>query len=246
MRKLLAGSSACLVLVCSLIAGTTVAGSVPTAMAPDCAIPTLVSSRMSPATAVLGPDEERLVTQTARVRSTCVEGMRADLLTPTFGNTIDLRRHPGAGSQAVWSAQVRISSADLANADAGTWRTRLRGQGAQEFRGTGEGVRVLRAARFDTRLVTRSDGGGARVTLRGRLARANWNTGRYEGYSSRTVDLQRRTTTGEFRRVRAVTTDEQGVAQAQIGGDDGCFRFAFRGSGTTAGVHGDLVCARVT
>lgn len=91
------------------------------------------------------------------------------------------------------------------------------------------------AGMYDTRLVTRSDGGGASVTLRGHLSRANWNTGRYEGYSSRTVDLQRRTTTGEFRRVRAVTTDEQGVAQTQLRGDDGCFRFAFRGSGTAAG-----------
>ena len=85
---------------------------------------------------------------------------------------------------------------------------------------------------------------GTRVTVRGRLVRADWNMNRNVGYAAQLVQLQRRTTTGAYRTVRAVRTDREGRLRTSLQAlaTERCYRWLFPGTSTTSNAIGPGDC----
>ncbi|MGH3731402.1 MAG: hypothetical protein ACRDTU_22060, partial [Micromonosporaceae bacterium] len=88
---------------------------------------------------------------------------------------------------------------------------------------------------------------GGTVTTSGALTRANWETRNYTGYTSQSVALQFRTTTGSYSTVKSVTSGTGGAVKTTASTTvDGCWRWNFAGTTTTPAVvaTGDCVDVR--
>ncbi|GLP71273.1 hypothetical protein TUSST3_78930 [Streptomyces sp. TUS-ST3] len=89
---------------------------------------------------------------------------------------------------------------------------------------------------------------GRTLTVTGKLARANWSTGKYAGYVSQPVKLQfRKKGSSTYTTLKTVKTNSTGVlkttAKATV---DGYYRYSFAGTATTAAATapGDFVDVR--
>ncbi|MEI5524780.1 calcium-binding protein [Streptomyces brasiliscabiei] len=88
----------------------------------------------------------------------------------------------------------------------------------------------------------------AKLTVTGKLARADWKTHKNAGYSGRSVKLQfRKKGTDTYSTVKTVTSGSGGALRATVkAGADGYWRWAFPGNGTTSAAKatGDYVDVR--
>ncbi|MER5467968.1 calcium-binding protein [Streptomyces sp. NPDC002935] len=86
---------------------------------------------------------------------------------------------------------------------------------------------------------------GRTVTVTGALTRANWDTGRYAGYTAQSVQLQfRKKTSDTYTTLKTVKTDSSGNLKTTTTATvDGYFRYSFAGTSTTPAVKatGDYV-----
>ncbi|MFF8959444.1 calcium-binding protein [Streptomyces sp. NPDC014894] len=89
---------------------------------------------------------------------------------------------------------------------------------------------------------------GKDLTITGSLTRANWETGKYAGYTKQPVKLQFRKKGGKtFTTVKTVRTDSKGNLRTTVkAGSDGTYRYSFAGTSTTPAVTngGDFVDVR--
>ncbi|WEH16623.1 calcium-binding protein [Streptomyces sp. VNUA24] len=89
---------------------------------------------------------------------------------------------------------------------------------------------------------------GARLTVTGRLTRADWKTHKNAGYAGRSVKLQfRGSGTSAYRTVKTVTSGSGGALKATVRATaDGYWRWTFAGNSTTsaAKAKGDYVDVR--
>lgn len=75
---------------------------------------------------------------------------------------------------------------------------------------------------------------------------ANWETLRYAGYTGRDVTLQFQRTGGSWTSVGTATSGKGGTVSTTVtAGRDGCYRFVFGGSSTTAKVTSGADCVDV-
>lgn len=75
---------------------------------------------------------------------------------------------------------------------------------------------------------------GAKITVKARLRVADWTNDEYDGYTSRTVDLQSRTPNGTYKTVKSVKTGSGGnVSTTVTANADTCYRFRYPGNSTT-------------
>ncbi|WP_320777403.1 calcium-binding protein [Streptomyces sp. CRN 30] len=140
---------------------------------------------------------------------------------------------------------------DLSNAQAGTWSVDAlvsTGDGDSHF-APGAGTFALkRAARLTVNASPEPVAKGARITVTGKLSRANWDTYRYAGYTGRSVRLQfRPKNSGTYTTVATAKTDGTGSLRATAKAvKDGYWRWNFVGTGTTgpAKAAGDYVDVR--
>ena len=72
------------------------------------------------------------------------------------------------------------------------------------------------------------------MTVKGQLKRADWDKRQYRGYRHRKVELQWRTTKGSYQTLKTVTTKAGNLKTTVKASLDGCFRYVFTGSSTTA------------
>ncbi|MEY9996958.1 hypothetical protein ABIE67_008990 [Streptomyces sp. V4I8] len=150
--------------------------------------------------------------------------------------------HPAPGSD---------DPVDLANANAGTWSV-----DALVDTHTGDsvfapGVRsfgLKRAARLTVDAAPEPVAKGARITVTGKLVRANWDTYRYAGYAGQAVKLQfRPKDSGTYTTVATVATSNTGTLRTTVKAvKDGYWRWDFTGTATTgpAKATGDYVDVR--
>ncbi|QIQ04216.1 DUF5707 domain-containing protein [Streptomyces liangshanensis] len=86
---------------------------------------------------------------------------------------------------------------------------------------------------------------GKTVTVTGKLARANWDTGKYAGYSTQPVKLQfRKKTATTYTTVKTVKTSTTGTLKTTTKATvDGYYRWSFAGTSTTPAINatGDFV-----
>ncbi|MFE7274779.1 calcium-binding protein [Streptomyces sp. NPDC057623] len=150
--------------------------------------------------------------------------------------------HPAAGSD---------DPVDLANANAGTWSV-----DALVDADTGDSVfapgvgsfGLKRAARLTVNASPEPVAKGARITVTGKLVRANWDTYRYAGYTGQAVKLQfRPKDSSTYTTVATVNTSNTGTLRTTVKAvKDGYWRWDFTGTTTTgpAKATGDYVDVR--
>ncbi|MER6630894.1 calcium-binding protein [Streptomyces sp. NPDC000987] len=150
--------------------------------------------------------------------------------------------HPAPGSD---------DPVDLANADAGTWSVDALAEAADGGSVFAPGIGsfgLKRAARLTVDAAPEPVAKGARITVTGKLVRANWDTYRYAGYAGRAVKLQFRPKgSSTYTTVSTVNTSSTGTLRTTVKAvKDGYWRWNFTGSATTgpAKATGDYVDVR--
>ncbi|GAA2109601.1 hypothetical protein GCM10009841_31030 [Microlunatus panaciterrae] len=231
----------------SLIATLAAVGVAPAAAAPTCVEPTILSAKTSPRTVVVGVQQAKGFVLTVKIRSNCtVKGVSADVVSPTFYNSVDLNRVARSGDVTTWDVGLRLNPQALTNADAGTWSSTIWVDSAVDTSGYGSDFKVLRAARLTTNATPEPVRKGRTITVKGNLNRANWNLGRYRGYGKKKVQLQWRPAGGSYSTLKTVTSAPDGDLRTTLTArKDGCFRFVFKGSSTTAPVKSKADCIDV-
>jgi hypothetical protein len=142
------------------------------------------------------------------------------------------------------------------NNDATTWKTgvslllfKANGNLAAHERETRSlTVRLKRAAKVTVNASPEPVAKGKKITVTGKLTRADWATKKYGGYGGRSVSLQfRETGTSSFVTVKKVTTSSTGALKTTVtASKDGTWRWSYGGNDTTGGATsgGDHVDVR--
>jgi hypothetical protein len=150
--------------------------------------------------------------------------------------------HPAPGSD---------DPVDLANANAGTWSVDAlvdANDGDSTFSPGAGSFALKRAAQLTVNAAPEPVAKGARITVTGKLVRANWDSYRYAGYAGRAVKLQFRPKgSSTYTTVATVNTSSTGTLRTTVKAvKDGYWRWNFTGSSTTgpAKAAGDYVDVR--
>lgn len=150
--------------------------------------------------------------------------------------------HPAPGSD---------DPVDLANAHAGTWSVDVladANDGDSVFAPGVGSFSLKRAAQLTVNASPEPVAKGARITVTGKLVRANWDTYRYAGYTDQTVKLQfRPKDSSTYATMATVKTSHTGTLHTTIKAvKDGYWRWNFTGTTTTgpAKATGDYVDVR--
>ncbi len=221
------------------------------AQAAECTSPQVVLTETNPNPLVIGTTATKALDVFADIQANgcIVKGVSAKVVSPTGGSgTFPLEQYDGDATTSYYGGGLLIDpQQDLFNADAGTWKATVTTAWDGPAIATSTPVRVLRASRLTTNAAPEPVRKGAAITITGALTRANWETGRYAGYTARDVQLQFRTPGGSYARVKTVTTGSGGALKATVtAAKDGCFRYVFPGSSTTVKVTsvGDCIDVR--
>lgn len=234
----------------SLIAVLPTLGATPATAAAPCSKPAeIVSTTISPRTVVIGVSQPKGIEVTTKIRGNgCrISGVELGLYGPNFVESYDLHKAGTSNGVTTYETGLRITPGSMGNSEAGRWQSWVTVHGQSTPEAAGPTFRLLRAARLSTNAAPEPVRKGRTVTVTGTLSRADWDSLRYRGYGSRPVSLQFRTTAGSYRTVKTVSTAKDGGVRATItASKDGCFRFVFPGSATTAAVTspGDCVDVR--
>ncbi|MEU6556288.1 calcium-binding protein [Streptomyces sp. NPDC046915] len=158
----------------------------------------------------------------------------------TTGFTVNA--HPAPGSD---------DPVDLANTNAGTWSVDAlvdANDGDSAFAPGVGSFSLKRAARLTVNASPEPVAKGARITVTGKLVRANWDTYRYAGYAGQAVKLQFRPKgSSTYTTVATVNTSDTGTLRTTAKAvKDGYWRWSFTGTNTTgpAKATGDYVDVR--
>lgn len=149
-----------------------------------------------------------------------------------------------------WTFNIAIDPDDLDNAEAGPLTVAVQAWHTDEddpfWTGHGVGLSLLRGSRLANNARPEPVRKGKKITVEGRLTRANWEDYEYHGYLNRPVDLQFRTPSGSYSTVQTVRTGRAGTVVTRVTAQrDGCFRYVFHGSSTTPPVRARGDCVNV-
>ncbi|MEI5528235.1 calcium-binding protein [Streptomyces brasiliscabiei] len=141
---------------------------------------------------------------------------------------------------------------DLRNSSAGTWRFTAEAvakDGDFYDLETSARIQVKRLARLaTTQAGPEPVAKGAKLTVKGTLTRADWNTNTYVPHAGRSVALQfKRSGTSTYTTVKTVTTDSAGKLRATVtASSSGTWRWKAAATSTTSGAtaYGDSVTVK--
>jgi hypothetical protein len=157
------------------------------------------------------------------------------------------------------TATITLAPSKLLNSRAGSWKA---GAFAVAFNGedpknpnldnvgvaTKDNVAITRLQRLSQLTVNAAPEPvkkGKTITVTGKLARANWETGKYAGYAGQPVKLQfRKKNSSTYTTLKTIKTDSTGNLKTTTTATvDGFFRYSFAGTSTTPAVNaaGDYV-----
>ncbi|MFJ2648928.1 DUF5707 domain-containing protein [Streptomyces sp. NPDC087420] len=146
------------------------------------------------------------------------------------------------------SLTVTVPSEELINEDATTWKvgawvTSPDGEDTKvDAQGT---VKIQRASQLTVNAAPEPVKKNGTITVTGKLSRANWDTGKYAGYSTQSVILQfRKKTSTAYTNVKGVKTSTTGALKTTTKATvDGYYRWSFVGTATTPAINvaGDYV-----
>ncbi|MFF5001956.1 calcium-binding protein [Streptomyces phaeochromogenes] len=108
-----------------------------------------------------------------------------------------------------------------------------------------KGFKVKRASKLTVNASPEPVKKGRTITVKGNLTRANWDTGRYAGYTSQSVKLQfKKKGTTTYKDVKSVRSGSAGALKTTVTASvDGYYRYNFAGTSTTPAVAaaGDFI-----
>ncbi|WP_369170217.1 hypothetical protein AB5J49_21325 [Streptomyces sp. R28] len=150
---------------------------------------------------------------------------------------------------------------ELLNSDAGTWRAAAEATAFNGQNPSGEtfditkvgyksqsGLGTTLMQRFSKLTVNASPepvAKGKTITVTGKLSRANWDRGTYNGYVEQPVNLQfRKKNSNTYTTVQTIKTNATGDLKTTVKAtEDGYFRYTFAGTTTTPAVNatGDFI-----
>ncbi|MFH9979832.1 DUF5707 domain-containing protein [Streptomyces sp. NPDC017179] len=140
---------------------------------------------------------------------------------------------------------------NLINSVAGTWKVwavASAKDGDYVMKENAKSFSVQRLSKLTTAAKPKPVKKGANVTVTGKLTRANWDGGKYSGYSGQAVKLQfKKKGTTTYKTLKTVKTDSAGALKTTTKATaDGYYRFVFAGNSTTPAVNatGDLVSVK--
>ncbi|MFJ9179011.1 calcium-binding protein [Streptomyces sp. NPDC102360] len=142
---------------------------------------------------------------------------------------------------------------DLKNEDAGAWKIDLYAitEATTDVRTENAKTWYLkRWSRLSNNAAPEPVAKGKKITITGKLERANWDTHKYAGYTQQTVRLQERSLTGSYATTSSHSTGTGSLAgvekQTRTATTDRCYRYKFEGTSTTPPVTatGDCVDVR--
>ncbi|QYX78064.1 hypothetical protein [Streptomyces akebiae] len=129
------------------------------------------------------------------------------------------------------------------NSDATTWKVAVslrlfKASGALkagEIEKRSKTVQLKRAAKATVNATPEPVTKGKKITVTGKLTRANWSTKKYDGYGGRTVSLQFKAKgTDTFKTVKKATTSSTGALKTSVTASaDGSYRWVYYGNSTT-------------
>ncbi|MFJ2259725.1 hypothetical protein ACIOKD_15535 [Streptomyces sp. NPDC087844] len=145
-----------------------------------------------------------------------------------------------------------LPSEELLNSDAGTWKGGALlldyVTGSYADQGDLATTKVLRNSRLTVNASPEPVKKGKTITVTGLLTRANWDTGKYAGYTAQSVKLQFKkkgaSTYTDVKTVKSGTGSSAGKLKTTVTASvDGTYRYAFAGTSTTPAVNsaGDAV-----
>ncbi|MFI0512526.1 hypothetical protein ACH3Y9_20795 [Streptomyces sp. WSLK1-5] len=131
---------------------------------------------------------------------------------------------------------------DLRSSQAGTWKLgalAVNNAGGMTWQGNQGTTHLQRRATLTTDASPEPVKKGRTITVTGKLARANWDTNKYAGYSTQPVKLQFKkkgaTTWSTLKTIKSSTT---GALKTTVtASTDGYFRYVFAGTTTTSPVN---------
>ncbi|WP_053849499.1 hypothetical protein [Streptomyces sp. NRRL B-24085] len=137
---------------------------------------------------------------------------------------------------------------DLVSTDAGTWKLGAVAVDANDgvtLQGGLGSTHLQRRATLTVNASPEPVKKGKTITVTGKLARANWDTNTYAGYSTQPVKLQfRKKGSSTYTTLKTVTTTSTGTLKTTTTATaDGYYRYSFAGTTTTSSVSaaGDFV-----
>lgn len=160
------------------------------------------------------------------------------------------------------TATVEVDPLVLMNADAGSWKAAAfavayNGEDPENGNLDNVGVAVkdptnsFKLQRLSKQTVNASPEPvkkGKTITATGKLSRANWEDGKYHGYTGQSVKLQfRKAGSSTYTTVKTIKTNSTGNLSTTVKATvDGYFRYSFAGTSTTPAVNatGDYVDVR--
>ncbi|MFE0101719.1 calcium-binding protein [Streptomyces sp. NPDC059009] len=134
------------------------------------------------------------------------------------------------------------------NALAGKWKVwagAAAKNGASVIKDTYKTVSVKRYAKLTVNAAPEPVKKGRTITVTGALTRANWDSGKYAGYTKQPVKLEfKKKGSSTYKALKTVRTDGKGKLRTTVKASvDGTFRYVFAGTSTTPSVKstGDFV-----
>lgn len=140
------------------------------------------------------------------------------------------------------------SQYNLVNSVAGTWKVWAI-VAAKDYdyvqKDNAKSFKVQRASQLTVNASPEPVKKGKTITVTGKLSRANWETGKYAGYTGQSVKLQfRKKNSSTYTTLKTIKTDSKGNLKTTVKASaDGYFRYSFAGTTTTPAVNatGDFV-----
>jgi hypothetical protein len=137
---------------------------------------------------------------------------------------------------------------DLFSTEAGTWKLgalAVNGNGDVTWQGSLGSTHLQRRSTLTVNASPEPVTKGKTVTVTGKLARANWDTNTYAGYSTQPVKLQfRKAGSSTYTTLKTINTTSTGTLKTTTTATvDGYYRYSFAGTTTTPAVSaaGDYV-----
>lgn len=168
-----------------------------------------------------------------------------------FGATQPFKCVAANATTSTCTQNIEIDPTWLLNSDAKTWNVGVWVTSNDTYSAQSDTfgkTRLQRLSKINVNAAPEPVKKGGTITITGKLARANWETGTYKGYATQPVALQfRKSTSTSYANVKGVKTSGTGTLKTTSKATvDGYWRWNFAGTSTTPAIVplGDFVDVR--
>jgi hypothetical protein len=239
---------ASLVAATTLVAAPLVAVATP-AHAADCTAPQVLGTEVTPHNVVVGAKKVKgFDIYTDVVKNGCtISSVKVTVRSPKHSaKNLRMKAVSTKDGVTTYVYGIDLEAATLDNNEAGKWTATSATRWSGGTIISKDAFRVFRAAKLTANAKPEPVTAGKQLVVSGKLSRANWDKRKYAAYAKRKVQLQVRTSDGQYATVATVTSSRKGAVKRTVTAKvDGCYRFFFPGSSTTRTVTSVADCVDV-